>query len=567
MILKKVIYLFLFAPLLVHAFEFSKGDLAKVERITTLGDSGVFFADSLPNNSYLKRAMLQIYFDCVMSDSSLKSIKKKFRTFYPELADYVSKYSIGLKDTAVAGYLVSLGYEVRNKNYFLLSMQRNPKKYTSMIMKNYISDDDLLSFTVKYSSYIDDSTLLRFLMLHPFQQYVDSIVSLGRVQDASGFVKAVLDSDTVSFNRYSESMDEWIGYIKDKEFLKRISGLASDSVNNIRLIYIKGRNYEDKGNFKSAIELYKKISDYEAVVRIIAKIGEENGRENSDTMLLNLQSDNEIVRYHRGKTLILKGRKKEGEAVLQNLAFDSSLSYYSIRAAVLMGLTENIDERIIAKPDSMLSMLYDLMKSSGYGKYFDNIAFSVCSNDNSARLAFSRLYNAKKEYNLSIYFVQGIPGSGVAFNEKILLMFPTPFLEIFTSASDTYNVDRAVLLALGREESSFNAKAVSSVGAKGIMQLMDFVYDSYYKDKDYFDVRKNIFGGAKHISIYMKQFPDNYAYSIMSYNAGGGNAAKWKRSYIDWELFNETIPFYETRNFVRKVLRSYYIYKFFIKVS
>jgi soluble lytic murein transglycosylase len=53
----------------------------------------------------------------------------------------------------------------------------------------------------------------------------------------------------------------------------------------------------------------------------------------------------------------------------------------------------------------------------------------------------------------------------------------------------------------------------------------------------------------------------------MAYNAGVGNVKKWTRKYADWELFIEGIPFIETKNYVKRVLRTFYFYKFVFKVS
>ena len=120
---------------------------------------------------------------------------------------------------------------------------------------------------------------------------------------------------------------------------------------------------------------------------------------------------------------------------------------------------------------------------------------------------------------------------------------------------------------MAREESWFNPNALSPAGAKGIMQLMDFVYDSYYKDRDYFNPEKNINAGAAHISEYLSQFPDNTTFGIMSYNAGVGAVRKWERKHVDWELFLECVPYSETRVFVKRVLRSYIFYKYVLKIG
>ena len=128
-------------------------------------------------------------------------------------------------------------------------------------------------------------------------------------------------------------------------------------------------------------------------------------------------------------------------------------------------------------------------------------------------------------------------------------------------------MDLALLYAMAREESWFNPAAVSPVGAMGIMQLMNFVYDSYCDDKDYLNPEKNINAGAAHIAEYLSKFPDNLTFGIMSYNAGVGAVKKWQRKYVDWELYLECVPYRETRIFVKRVLRSYIYYKYVLNIG
>ena len=174
---------------------------------------------------------------------------------------------------------------------------------------------------------------------------------------------------------------------------------------------------------------------------------------------------------------------------------------------------------------------------------------------------FAVMFRELGIHQRSLLYGYRMKAAGFPINECIEFLFPAPYLTLFSAAAEKYNIDIALLYAIARQESWFNPSAQSPVGAKGIMQLMDFVYDEYYKDEDYFNIEKNIDAGANHIKNYLGLFEENPAYGIMSYNAGPGNVVKWERKNIDWELYLEMIPFRETRIFVKNILRDYYFYR------
>lgn len=97
---------------------------------------------------------------------------------------------------------------------------------------------------------------------------------------------------------------------------------------------------------------------------------------------------------------------------------------------------------------------------------------------------------------------------------------------IFEKASKTYGVDKSLLLGVAKTESNFNKNAVSSVGAKGIMQLMDGTAKSLGVT-DSFNPEQNIMGGAKYLSQLLNQFNGNTDSALASYFAGSGNVKKY----------------------------------------
>lgn len=114
---------------------------------------------------------------------------------------------------------------------------------------------------------------------------------------------------------------------------------------------------------------------------------------------------------------------------------------------------------------------------------------------------------------------------------------------IFEEAAAKYGVDANLLKAIGKAESNFDASAVSSAGAMGVMQLMPGTAQSLGVSNAY-DARENIMGGASYIAGLLNQYNGDRELALAAYNAGSGNVQK----------YGGIPPFPETQNYVKKVL-------------
>ncbi len=151
-----------------------------------------------------------------------------------------------------------------------------------------------------------------------------------------------------------------------------------------------------------------------------------------------------------------------------------------------------------------------------------------------------------------------------------------PIVDIPDLPATAQPAEPALVLGLSRQESEFNAKAVSPVGARGLMQLMPGTARIVArKHKLQYQERwltsnpaYNAQLGAVHLGDLIADWDGSYILALISYNAGPGRARRWIEEFgdprspdvdqIDWV---ERIPFSETRNYVQRVLENTQVYR------
>ena len=148
-------------------------------------------------------------------------------------------------------------------------------------------------------------------------------------------------------------------------------------------------------------------------------------------------------------------------------------------------------------------------------------------------------------------------------------IYPKEYEQQVTTYSEMYNVDENLIYAIIKAESNFDPNAVSNKDARGLMQLM---YDTAadvakiveieITEQHLLEPEININLGTKYISMLIEKY-ENIEVALAAYNAGSGNVDKWiAENTIKADGSNiENIPFKETNNYVRKILRDYKIYK------
>ncbi|HUZ94279.1 MAG TPA: transglycosylase SLT domain-containing protein [Edaphobacter sp.] len=192
-------------------------------------------------------------------------------------------------------------------------------------------------------------------------------------------------------------------------------------------------------------------------------------------------------------------------------------------------------------------------------------------------LAEAEIYASYGEYTRS---VQSMKHSGISFYSLPVdqvptlywhLLFPQPYWPDLVSESKKNGLDPYFVASLIRQESEFNAGAVSRANAYGLMQLIPSVGKSmakkqkirHFKTTDLLNARTNLELGTMNLKQVLDRFGGQKEYALAAYNAGDSPVRRWMSSsdYKDIPEFVESIPYSETREYVQAILRNREMYR------
>lgn len=145
--------------------------------------------------------------------------------------------------------------------------------------------------------------------------------------------------------------------------------------------------------------------------------------------------------------------------------------------------------------------------------------------------------------------------------------FPAPYREIMRTATQKVGLEMAWVYGLIRQESRFVMDARSHVGASGLMQLMPATARHVAKKIGMTDfahsqvneIETNIMLGTSYLSMVLNDLDGSQTMATAAYNAGPGRPRAWRSTLtrpVEGAIFAESIPFSETRDYVKKVLSN-----------
>jgi soluble lytic murein transglycosylase len=146
-------------------------------------------------------------------------------------------------------------------------------------------------------------------------------------------------------------------------------------------------------------------------------------------------------------------------------------------------------------------------------------------------------------------------------------LYPFPFMEAIDSWAKQRQINPMLVTALIRQESRFEPKIESAVGAIGLMQVMpetaDWIASKIGLQKYVMsNPNDNLKLGTWYLDYTHHEYNDNSLFAVASYNAGPGSIADWidRFGFRDPDQFVEQIPFSETKDYVESVFENYWNY-------
>ena len=169
---------------------------------------------------------------------------------------------------------------------------------------------------------------------------------------------------------------------------------------------------------------------------------------------------------------------------------------------------------------------------------------------------------------LGIYF---IGFKVMRIQDRILKkIYPIEYAEYVEKYSAENGIDKYLVYAIIKAESNFNPNIASNAGAKGLMQLMEetaversnVIEERLVETEDLYNPETNIKLGTSYFAYLLGLYNNNTVLALTAYNAGLGNVQEWINSGIIKKDGSdiENIPYKETNNYVRKILKNYQMY-------
>jgi soluble lytic murein transglycosylase len=284
------------------------------------------------------------------------------------------------------------------------------------------------------------------------------------------------------------------------------------------------------------------------------------------------QRDESAWRYWRARALIANGKRDEARAILAALANETS--FYGMLAFESQGQRFQVPVSHPIEPQpAALAAFADRADVKRVAKLFEldmrpqavrEWAYIVRGlSDESLLIA------ADHARRVGLYDRAISAADRTQARHDYSLRYLAPYRDNFEAAAKAHDIDIAMLYGIARQESRFTPDIVSSAGAVGLMQLMPGTARWVAKQLARTDYRPAQIGntdinthfGAFYFKYWLERLDRAPALAAAAYNAGPGRAQAWRPpAPLEGAIWVETIPFNETRDYVKKVLANAMIY-------
>ena len=398
------------------------------------------------------------------------------------------------------------------------------------------------------------------------------------------------------------------------KYFQTVTREAPSSELAVKAQFFLGKIYEERKNYPEALKNYKMAlekypeDDYAQwagwrlgwVHYLDGKFEQAFNKFQEAAHRFPDQSFIEYNLYWSGKSAEKLGKKDVAQDLYTKVAELYPYTFHGIRAKDRLlelgfkNLTEKQDTRPVDKDES-LQLGRPLTKRERF-HHIRAVELAQLGLNQEARdeikelqktvrknltgvLWLSQLYHEAQGYAESLRLLHLYKDFTTKPNEKNLSekfwkhFFPLAYNEAVLAYAKSRSVDPFFVNGIIRQESLFDSQALSPAGARGLMQIMPATGKKLYpktklkkpfETDALFDPELNIRLGVKYVSQLNKRFNKNGMHILISYNAGPHVLKKWLKRFghlRDQDVFIESIPYPETRRYVKHVLRNLGIYK------
>jgi soluble lytic murein transglycosylase len=287
------------------------------------------------------------------------------------------------------------------------------------------------------------------------------------------------------------------------------------------------------------------------------------------------ESEKAAWRYWRARALMESGRAQEAEQILKPLATEFNF-YGQLAVEELGGRIEAplVTYRPNAAEVDAMNELIGIRRALELDRLGERIdahrewQWAIRGFDDKQLLAAAEVAFRHENYNRAIS-----TANRTTSLHDFSLRYPAPYREVLQTHAEQFALDEAWIYGLIRQESRFIVNARSQAGARGLMQLMPSTARwvarqlrlKNWRWSRMTDVDTNINLGAYYLRHVLDALDGHAVLASAGYNAGPRRARAWRpETTIEGAVYAETIPFNETRNYVKRVMASttYYAHNF-----
>ncbi|MDD4974259.1 MAG: lytic transglycosylase domain-containing protein [Bacteriovorax sp.] len=410
--------------------------------------------------------------------------------------------------------------------------------------------------------------------------------------------KLMINSAVIFYNHnknFINTHKAWVGTILTGKALF-YKGRDADAIEIFNLAKSISTKEDSSESFFYLIWPHLINKDYKAMKAVVDKNGLEKNFDKFDSKL----------QYWIAYAFLKTGDVKKGTAFFNKIINTSPYSFYSIislkelatlnkgvlsEAEILSKLVSR-DEPVEYSLDKTSNNLKDSLKRLAVWNKIGNERFatlelryvqSLSKEDTFKEPEFAksvtplahkeflimnliRLLNTQKRYITSFkVFQDSLEQNSLSLNYKLIkFIFPLNYIDLIKKNAES--LDPLIVISLIRQESAFNPEAKSGVGAKGLMQLMPATAKRFNKKVRVSHLGNpeiNVAIGSRYLRQLLARFDGNLIFALASYNAGENRIDRWRKEIFrnDDPLSTiESIPFEETRNYVKLIYRNNFFY-------